>query len=96
MSYAYLKQLYLPEKLTNYFFTDKTYLSFKIGSQLLDRRIYCFPSRRDFKIGVPQSKAMMDIYEECLDLKGIVLTLPEYRLSADLKAFERCEDFTIV
>lgn len=39
---------------------------------------------------------MMDIYEECLDLKGIVLTLPEYRLSADLKAFERCEDFTIV
>jgi hypothetical protein len=36
---------------------------------------------------------LKEIYEECLDLKGVVLTLPEYRLSFELKAYERihCE-----
>jgi hypothetical protein len=40
--------------LRSLFQINKTYLSFRIGSIILDRRVYCFPCRRDHVIKVPQ------------------------------------------
>ncbi|KAJ6635827.1 hypothetical protein Bhyg_14413, partial [Pseudolycoriella hygida] len=54
---------------------------------MLNRRIYTFPCRRDMPINKYAEK-MLDIHIECRLLKGVVLTLPEYRLSFQLKIYE--------
>ncbi|XP_055310983.1 uncharacterized protein LOC129573873 [Sitodiplosis mosellana] len=54
---------------------------------MLNRRMYVFPCRRDMPIAnfVDQ---MMSIYEECKQMKGVILTTPEWRLSFQLKTYE--------
>ncbi|XP_055301272.1 uncharacterized protein LOC129567922 [Sitodiplosis mosellana] len=54
---------------------------------MLDRRMYVFPCRRDMPIE-SHAHDIMDIYEECKREKGVILTLPEYRLSFQLKIYE--------
>ncbi|KAG4065067.1 hypothetical protein HA402_007464 [Bradysia odoriphaga] len=54
---------------------------------MLNRRLYTFPCRRDMPIS-KYAETMLDIYVECRRLKGVVLTLPEYRLSFQLKIYE--------
>ncbi|XP_031637089.1 uncharacterized protein LOC116349684 [Contarinia nasturtii] len=54
---------------------------------MLKRRLYIFPCRRNMKIEKHVSE-MLKIYEECKQMKGIILTLPEYRLSFQLKIYE--------
>ncbi|XP_055313653.1 uncharacterized protein LOC129574965 isoform X2 [Sitodiplosis mosellana] len=54
---------------------------------MLNRRIYTFPCRRDMKIE-QHVEALLNIYEECKREKGVILTLPEYRLSFQLKIYE--------
>lgn len=54
---------------------------------MLNRRVYTFPCRRDLAIEDHLSK-IQSLYEECKELKGVVITLPEYRLSFQLKMYE--------
>lgn len=54
---------------------------------MLNRRVYTFPCRRDLALGKHLS-TVRSLYEECKGLKGVVITLPEYRLSFQLKMYE--------
>jgi len=63
----------------------------------LNRRCYAFPCCRDFKIEKKEARLIQKTYLECVKKKGFVITLPVYRLSFQLKAWERlgsgyCED----
>ncbi|XP_055325640.1 uncharacterized protein LOC129579505 [Sitodiplosis mosellana] len=53
----------------------------------LNRRVYIFPCRRDMPIE-SNARKILDIYEECKREKGVILTLPEYRLSFQLKIYQ--------
>eukprot|EP01088_Endostelium_zonatum_P016698 TRINITY_DN4620_c1_g1_i1.p1 TRINITY_DN4620_c1_g1~~TRINITY_DN4620_c1_g1_i1.p1 ORF type:complete len:3251 (+),score=438.35 TRINITY_DN4620_c1_g1_i1:210-9962(+) len=64
-------------------------LGYKLGS-LLNRRVYTLPCRRDMVIGKTEAKIMMEVYNECKRKRGVVITVPEYRLSFQLKAYEKC------
>ncbi|CAL8123847.1 unnamed protein product [Orchesella dallaii] len=74
--------------LTSIFKTNLSILSFAIGG-LINRRLYTFPSRRDMSIDLICAENLMEAYEECLSFKGVVLTLPEYRLSFRLLAYDK-------
>ncbi len=63
-------------------------LSLKIGGLLLNRRVYTMPCRRDYPIGAVNVDKMKSAYQECLDKKGVLLTLSEHRLSFELKKHE--------
>jgi len=52
--------------------------------------MYSFPCRRDYKIGPNEAKEMLYAYQECMEQGGVVMTLPEHRLSFEIKAYERC------
>ncbi|XP_055310984.1 uncharacterized protein LOC129573874 [Sitodiplosis mosellana] len=54
---------------------------------MLNRRMYLFPCRRDMPIANFVGQ-MMNIYEECKRMKGIILATPEWRLSFQLKTYE--------
>lgn len=54
---------------------------------LLNRRVYTFPCRRDMKVDENASE-IYHIYRECMNEKGTIITLPEYRLSFQLKMYE--------
>ncbi|XP_031632913.1 uncharacterized protein LOC116346822 [Contarinia nasturtii] len=54
---------------------------------LLNRRLYIVPCRRDMPI-FNNIQQIQDMYEECKSEKGVILTLPEYRLSLQLKIYE--------
>ncbi|KAJ6646166.1 hypothetical protein Bhyg_01377, partial [Pseudolycoriella hygida] len=54
---------------------------------MLNRRIYSFPCRLDMPIDKYAQQLLM-IYEECKRNRGVILTLPEYRLSFQLKIYE--------
>ncbi|XP_031621557.1 uncharacterized protein LOC116339677 [Contarinia nasturtii] len=54
---------------------------------MLNRKVYNFPCRRDMPINEYISQ-IRNIYEECKIAKGVILTLPEYRLSFQLKIYE--------
>ncbi|KAG4070394.1 hypothetical protein HA402_006536 [Bradysia odoriphaga] len=54
---------------------------------LLNRKLYTFPCRRDKPVE-QYIEQMLAIYEECRAQKGVILTLPEYRLSGQLKIYE--------
>lgn len=54
---------------------------------LLNRRIYTFPCRRDMQIE-DVAADILAIYEEAKRECGVVMTLPEYRLSFQLKIYE--------
>lgn len=64
-------------------------LSLKIGGLLLSRRVYTMPCRRDYEIAAVQVNGMLNAYRECLEAKGVLLTLPEHRLSFYLKKHEK-------
>ncbi|XP_031629745.1 uncharacterized protein LOC116344981 [Contarinia nasturtii] len=54
---------------------------------LLNHRVYTFICRRDLPVN-DHVKQMLEIYKECKIEKGVILTLPEYRLSFQLKTYE--------
>ncbi|XP_037036477.1 uncharacterized protein LOC119074450 [Bradysia coprophila] len=54
---------------------------------MLNRKIYIFPCRRDMPISQHVDK-ILGIYEECRRERGVILTVPEYRLSFQLKIYE--------
>ncbi|XP_031623226.1 uncharacterized protein LOC116340729 [Contarinia nasturtii] len=54
---------------------------------LLNHRVYLFPCQRSLPVN-DHVKQMLKIYKECLTEKGVILTLPEYRLSFQLKTYE--------
>ena len=58
----------------------------KLGG-LLNRRVYTVPCRRDIKLNASK---VLDIHQECMAGRGLMLTTPEYRLSLDLKTLEHC------
>lgn len=54
---------------------------------MLQRRVYTMPCRRDMDIDAVVTQ-MQTIYEECTSERGILITLPEYRLSLQLKLYD--------
>ncbi|CAL8134406.1 unnamed protein product [Orchesella dallaii] len=71
--------------LSSIFTTNFSLLSFTIGG-LLNRRLYTVPCRRDYKISefLPQ---IQQTYDECMKQNGVIMTLPEYRLSFRLMMY---------
>ncbi|CAL8134228.1 unnamed protein product [Orchesella dallaii] len=65
--------------LSSIFTTNFNLLSFTIGG-LLNKRLYTVPCRRDYDVFENLTK-IKETYEESLRLKGVIMTLPEYRLS---------------
>lgn len=63
---------------------NKNSLVCKIGGIVLNRRVYSFPCRRDYHIGVEEASKIQEIYEECVSQAGVVMTLPEHRLSFEV------------
>ncbi|XP_031638985.1 uncharacterized protein LOC116351075 [Contarinia nasturtii] len=57
---------------------------------MLGRRMYIMPCRRDMPISQHVSQ-LMNIYTECKEMKGVILTSPEWRLSFQLKQYESIE-----
>lgn len=55
---------------------------------LLNRRIYVVPCRRDVDFDLSLTAAIKSAYVECMQQQGVVVTLPEYRLSFQLKGYE--------
>jgi hypothetical protein len=41
-------------------------------------------------MGHAESSVLFEVYRECMSLGGVVMTLPEHRLSFELKSYERC------
>lgn len=64
---------------------------------MLNHRVFIFPCRRDMIFDEADVRLLLDSYHECKKLKGVIMTLPEYRLSLQLKLYEssRKEDFEI-
>jgi len=62
----------------------------RIGGLVLNRRLYNFPCRRDYSIGRLEAREILKVYKECLSKRGVVISLPEYRLSFLLKGYEKC------
>jgi hypothetical protein len=75
--------------LKSLFHTNSEVLRSVLGG-LLGRRLYKFPCRREMAIQGPEAAAMLKVYEECLQKRGFVVTLPEHRLSFQLKGLEKC------
>lgn len=75
--------------LNSIFKTNLSLLSFAIGGITLSRRVYTFPCRRDMKFSIGSVDNILECYQECLKSKGAVLTLPEYRLSFRLLAYDQ-------
>ncbi|KAJ3085954.1 hypothetical protein HK102_013653 [Quaeritorhiza haematococci] len=61
-------------------------LALKIGG-LLNRRVYTCPCRRDLDLDFGQ---MLSTYKECMEKRGVFITVPEHRLSSKLKTLEKC------
>lgn len=55
---------------------------------MLNHRVFIFPCRRDMIFGEEDVRLLLDSYRECKKLKGVIMTLPEYRLSLQLKLYE--------
>lgn len=55
---------------------------------MLNRRIFTFPCRRDMIKNEGEAKQLLESYHQCLQSKGVIMTLPEYRLSLQLKLYE--------
>lgn len=61
----------------------------KLGG-ILNRKVYVFPCRRDKKFELDHVSVIDQTLIECKDHRGVVLSLPEYRLSFTLKGIEAC------
>ncbi|KAG4070074.1 hypothetical protein HA402_013734 [Bradysia odoriphaga] len=53
---------------------------------MIGRRIYMFPCRRDWPVR-QHVETIIRLYEECKINKGVIVTLPEYRLSFQLMMY---------
>jgi hypothetical protein len=72
--------------LKSIFETNFNFLRHTLGG-LLDQRVYSVPCRRDLSIEEAAPK-ILKIYKECMENRGIVVALPEHRLSFQLKAYD--------
>ncbi len=59
----------------------------KLGG-LLGLRVYVIPCRRDYKIEEKDIRELAQTYTECLLARGVVMAMPEHRLSFELKTLE--------
>lgn len=55
---------------------------------MLNHRVFVFPCRRDMIFTEENVQLLLHTYHECKKLKGVIMTLPEYRLSLQLKMYE--------
>jgi hypothetical protein len=76
--------------LKSLFRTNVEDLTLKLGG-IFGRRIYTLPCRRDLKIGTLQAQLMEGVYRECLRTRGVVVALPEHRMSFELVGLEHAE-----
>lgn len=74
--------------LTSIFKTNLNILRFAIGG-LLNRRIYTFPCRRNVQLTENTAEVMLSCLDECRKVKGVMLTVPEHRLSFSLFALDK-------
>jgi hypothetical protein len=72
--------------LKSIFETNFNSLRHTLGG-LLDQRVYSVPCRRDLSIE-QVAPNILDIYKDCMKNRGIVVTLPEHRLSFQLKGYD--------
>lgn len=77
------KQLCVVTVLKSLFQTNQRSLRQCLGG-MLNQRVYTFPCRRDMHTEAD----LLSKYEECMRERGVVITLPEYRLSFQLKIYE--------
>ncbi|XP_037034763.1 uncharacterized protein LOC119073424 [Bradysia coprophila] len=55
---------------------------------MLNHRVFVFPCRRDMIFSEDNVRLLLETYKDCKKLKGIIMTLPEWRLSLQLKMYE--------
>jgi hypothetical protein len=72
--------------LKSIFETNFNSLRHTLGG-LLDQRVYSVPCRRDLAIE-QAAPDILKIYRDCMKNRGIVVTLPEHRLSFQLKGYD--------
>lgn len=63
-------------------------LAKKLGS-MLNRRIFYMPISRSLKLDVLQARQILELYQECMRVGGILLIQPEHILSFELMGFEQ-------
>ncbi|CAL8134250.1 unnamed protein product [Orchesella dallaii] len=82
---SYVDRICRVTVLSSIFTTNFNLLAFTIGG-LLNKRLYTVPCRRDYKIFkfLPQ---IQQTYDECMKHNGVIMTLPEYRLSFRLMMY---------
>jgi Protein of unknown function (DUF3638) len=71
------------------FTTNLALLTNKLGG-LLNRCVNVLPCRRDMPITAATASTMLSTLQQCIQSKGIVMALPEHRLSFQLKFVEQC------
>lgn len=81
------KQICRVTVIKSIFETNLNYLRHTLGG-VLNRRVYSFPCRRDITFSHEAVTAIFKSYEECMENQGLVVTLPEFRLSFQLKGYE--------
>jgi hypothetical protein len=62
-------------------------LAKKLGG-MLNRRIFYMPISRSLKLDVLQARQILELYQECMRVGGILLIQPEHILSFELMGFE--------
>jgi hypothetical protein len=73
--------------LRSIFETNINSLKYTLGG-ILNRKLYTIPCRRDLDVDSNVADKIQDTYEECMKQRGVVLTVPEHRLSFQLKGYE--------
>jgi hypothetical protein len=63
----------------------------KLGG-LLNRRVYALPCTRDMPLSTGNVLVIKRVLDECVKNKGVLVTLPEQRLSFALRALDSCRD----
>ena len=81
------KQIARLTVLKSLFNMNRSALMFKLGGNL-NRRVYTVPCKRDIKFDRNKTEFINDVFKECLDTQGVLLTLPEFRFSFVLKGIE--------
>jgi Protein of unknown function (DUF3638) len=71
------------------FTSNLALLTSKLGG-LLHRCVNVLSCRRDMAITAATADTMLNTLQQCIQSKGIVMALPEHRLSFQLKFVEQC------
>ena len=69
-------------------------LYYRLGG-LLNRRVYSIPCNRALSIGANEAQMISEVYQECMNKRGICVTLREHRLSLELKGYDLCRNAQI-